>query len=190
MRRPILCVRFTTRGKCDLPHTDACLVSLSTSATTSDNKLTKERTVLCSDLPPRIYESLKTLCCLADAVGPLQARQIASATKLQPAQTAKILQMLTWASFVESRRGTKGGYWLVTRAQHIRVTDVFTFFRPKHPTKTAGSEDPVLQALEKLSTQCEKELEHITIADLARSSRAEQTKQSERRPRRCGSPIG
>src|SRR5215467_1072746 len=123
--------------------------------------------MLCAGLPPHIYESLKTLCCLANASGPLQAHEIAFEADLPPAQTAKILQMMTWAGFVESRRGTKGGFWLVTPALHIRVADVFAFFRPKHPAKTAGSEDPVLQALEKLSTECEKELEHITIADLA-----------------------
>jgi hypothetical protein len=84
--------------------------------------------MLCAGLPPRIYESLKTLCCLANAVGPLQAYEIASAADLPPAQTAKILQLMTWAGFIESRRGTKGGFWLVTPADHIRVTDVADFF--------------------------------------------------------------
>lgn len=49
------------------------------------------------NLPPRIYESLKTLSCLANAGGPLQAHQIASRASLPPAQTAKILQLMTWA---------------------------------------------------------------------------------------------
>src|SRR5437660_549073 len=93
----------------------------------SDNTLLKERCMLCAGLPPRIYESLKTLCCLANAAGPVQAHEVAAAASLPPAQTAKILQLMTWAGFVESRRGTKGGYWLVTPADHIRVTDVADF---------------------------------------------------------------
>lgn len=51
--------------------------------------------MLCSNLPPRIYESLKTLCCLAKGSGPLQAHEIAFAAHLPPAQTAKILQLMT-----------------------------------------------------------------------------------------------
>ena len=68
--------------------------------------------MLCPELPPRIYESLKTLCCLAAANRPLQAHEVAVAASLPPAQTAKILQQMAWAGFVESRRGAKGGFWL------------------------------------------------------------------------------
>lgn len=127
-------------------------------------------------LPARVYESLKTLCCLADATGPLQAHEIASAAKLPPAQTAKILQMMTWAGFVESRRGTKGGFWLVTPPERIRVTDVLAFFSPhQNPEGLHPRQDPVFEALEEVSVRCRKELEHITIADLARLSRPECT---------------
>lgn len=127
-------------------------------------------------LPARVYESLKTLCCLAAATGPLQAHEIASAAELPPAQTAKILQMMTWAGFVESRRGTKGGFWLVTPPQRIRVTDVLAFFRPhQYPEGLHPKRDPVFAALEEVSVRCQKEFEHITIADLAKLSRPEYT---------------
>jgi hypothetical protein len=52
--------------------------------------------MLCAGLLPRIYASLKTLCCLANAAGPLQAPEItAAAGRLPPTQTAKILQLMT-----------------------------------------------------------------------------------------------
>ncbi len=98
--------------------------------------------MLCAELPPRIYESLKTLCCLANASEPLQAQEIASAASLPPAQTAKILQLMTWAGFVESRRGTKGGFWLIRPPDAIHVTDVDDFFahrtRVHRPRKRDG----------------------------------------------------
>lgn len=124
--------------------------------------------MLCPELPPRIYESLKTLCCLAASGKPLQAHEIAAATDLPAAQTAKILQQMVWAGFVESRRGTKGGFWLVKPAARIRVTDVVTFFT--HPVQVHQQKDPVLQALARATARCRKEFSRITIADLARLS--------------------
>ncbi len=129
--------------------------------------------MLCSGLPPRIYESLKTLCCLANATGPLQAHEIAGAAGLPPAQTAKILQLMTWAGFVESRRGTKGGSWLIVPAERIRVTDVADFFT--HHTKDIPrrKQDPLLKALAQATARCQKEFAQITVADLAKVSGCE-----------------
>ena len=126
--------------------------------------------MLCAGLPPRIYESLKTLSCLANAAGPVQAHAIASATGLPPAQTAKILQLMTWAGFVESRRGTKGGFWLVTPAERIRVTDVADFFAHHTADQTPVERDPLLKALARATARCQKEFAHITVADLAKVS--------------------
>jgi hypothetical protein len=56
----------------------------------SDNRVRKERTMIRSDLPPRLYKSLMTLCCLANASEPIQAHEIAAAASLPPAQTANI----------------------------------------------------------------------------------------------------
>ena len=126
--------------------------------------------MLCAGLPPRIYESLKTLCCLANATGPVQAHEIASAAGLPPAQTAKILQLMTWAGFIESRRGTKGGFWLVTPANQIRVTDVADFFTHHAQGSLRQEKDPLLKALARATARCQKEFAHITVADLAKVS--------------------
>ena len=122
--------------------------------------------MLSSELPPRVYESLKTLCCLAAANRPLQAHEVAAAASLPPAQTAKILQQMTWAGFVESRRGTKGGFWLQRPAASIRVTDVADFF--SRPVQVRRHEDPVLRALAPASEKCRKEFGRITIAALSK----------------------
>lgn len=129
--------------------------------------------MLCADLPPRIYESLKALCCLANAAGPLQAHEVSSAASLPPAQTAKILRLMTWAGFVESRRGSKGGFWLVTPAKRIRVTDVADFFAHHTADNSQLERDPLLKALAPASARCHKEFAHITVADLAKVSGCE-----------------
>ena len=133
-----------------------------------------------TSLPPRIYESLKTLCCLANAKGPVQAHEIAYSTGLPPAQTAKILQSMTWAGFVESGRVAKGGFWLVVPAGKIRVTDVTEFFAHHSPEGPEHSGDAVLRALAPAAARCEKELGSITVADIAELDRALLTKKSAR----------
>ena len=112
--------------------------------------------MLCGNLPPRIYESLKTLCCLANASEPLQAHEIASAADLPPAQTAKILQLMTWAGFVDSRRGTKGGFWLIRPADGIHVTDVADFFAHHTRGHRLQKRDGLLKALEQATARCHK----------------------------------
>ena len=133
------------------------------------------------ELPPRIYASLRTLCCLAKAAGPLQAHEIASSTGLPPAQTAKILQMMRWAGFVESRRGTKGGFWLVTPPNHIRVTDILDFFanRTRRSPGHRQIRDPIHEVLADAMTKCQKELENITVADLATAACCEESTASQ-----------
>lgn len=121
-----------------------------------------------AELPPRIYEALKTLCCLAAARKPLQAHEVAAATHLPSPQTAKILQQMTWAGFIESRRGTKGGFWLVKPAGRIRVADIVAFFT--HPAPSEEQKDPIVQALVRATAPCRKQFTRITIADLANLS--------------------
>lgn len=118
-----------------------------------------------AELPPRIYEALKTVCCLAAAKKPLQAHEVATLTNLPPSPTAKILQQMTWAGFVESRRGTKGGFWLPKPAGRIRVADVVAFFT--HPAPSEEQKDPLVQALVRATARCRKEFSRITIGDLA-----------------------
>jgi len=150
--------------------------------------------MLCADLPIRIYESLKTLCCLANASEPLQAQEIASATSLPPAQTAKILQLMTWAGFVKSRRGTKGGFWLIRPAGGIHVTDLADFFAHHTRRRRLQKRDGFLKELKQATARCRKEFARITVADLAKASGCERTKprrvnkvvsiQQHRKPRR------
>lgn len=137
----------------------------------ADNQLRIETIMLCPELPPRIYESLKALCCLAGSEKPLQTHEIVAATALPPAQTAKILQRMTWAGFVESRRGTKGGFWLVKPAARIRVAEVVAFFT--HPVQANQRKDPMLRALARATARCRKEFSRITIADLVNLSAQE-----------------
>jgi len=132
--------------------------------------------MLCANIPPRIYESLKTLCCLANASEPLQAHEIASAAGLPPAQTAKILQLMTWAGFVDSRRGTKGGFWLIRPADGIHVTDVADFFAHHTGGYRLRKRDGLLKGLKQATARCRKEFARITVADLAKASGCERTK--------------
>ncbi len=148
------------------------------------NPIVEKFIMLCSNLPPRIYESLKTLCCLANASGPLQAHEVAAAAVLPPAQTAKILQMMTWAGFVESRRGTKGGFWLATPADRIRVTDVADFFTRHTQDGRVREADALVKALEHATARCHEEFSRITVADLAKASGG---KPAEHRVSRAGS---
>lgn len=72
---------------------------------------------------------------------------------------------MVWAGFVESRRGSKGGFVLLEAASQIRVTDVCAYLAHSPPNE--GAADPVLQILAPVITDCGKELQQITIVDLA-----------------------
>jgi Rrf2 family protein len=126
----------------------------------------------CVEIPARIVESLRTLACLADVSGPLQAQEIASRAGLPPAQTAKILQLLGWAGFVASRRGTKGGFWLVQPADRIRAAEVMTFLTHRVRTAPHRQMDPLAAVLARVLTRCQKEFDEITIADLAGAAKS------------------
>jgi Rrf2 family protein len=140
----------------------------------------KEEIVFCADLPPRVHESLKTLCCLAAHAGTLRAHEIACSTGLPAAQTAKVLQWMTWAGFVRSRRGAKGGFWLVTSPENIRVSDLIAFFTRRDHQPEAGETDCVLEALQRATTRCQREFKHITVADLVKRYRQEQARKLRR----------
>jgi len=142
--------------------------------------------MLCPELPPRIYQSLRTLCCLAAANRPLQAQEIALASSLPPAQTAKILQQMTWAGFVWSQRGSKGGFWLQKPAASIRVTDVADFFC--RPVKLQRN-DPVRQALAGVTRRCRKAFSRVTIADLSKLPSCKTPPHREKDERSLSRPI-
>ncbi len=119
-----------------------------------------------AELPNRVRESLMTLLCLADAGEPMLARDIARHADLPPAQTAKLLQLLTWGGFVKSRRGSKGGFWLAAAPERIRIKDVIQFFEPGFLSSKAP-EDPLSHRLAQATACCRHKIATITIADLA-----------------------
>jgi DNA-binding IscR family transcriptional regulator len=88
---------------------------------------------------------------------------------------------MTWAGFVESRRGAKGGFWLVVLAGHIRVTDVAAFFAHHSPEGPKHSGDAVVRALAPATARWEKEVGSITVADIAKLERTRQTKKANQR---------
>jgi len=135
----------------------------------SDNTIRKGEIMLCSELPPRIHESLEILVCLAHEPGPSHAQEIAGKAELPPAQTAKILQSLAWAGFVESRRGAKGGFWLAQPAERIRAAEVIDFLSRRSRGRSQEQRDPLARALARVLARCQKAFDEITIADLARA---------------------
>lgn len=128
-------------------------------------KSEKDGTMNWPELPNRVRESLKTLSCLAETRKPTLARDIASHAGLPPAQTAKLLQLLTWGGFVKSRRGSKGGFWLAMPPERIRVKDVICFFEPGF-LSSKSPEDPISRRLVQATACCRHKVATITIADL------------------------
>lgn len=117
-------------------------------------------------IPKRIQSALKALCSLAEAGQPLRANQVAMQIGVPPAETAKVLQLLSWGGFVNSRRGTKGGFWLSESPQRILAGQVISFLDTHHDSETAN-DDKCGQALRALSAQCQRKLQCLTVADLA-----------------------
>lgn len=117
-------------------------------------------------LPKRVHSSLKALCRLAAAVEPMRVNQIAADIEVAPAETAKVMQLLSWAGLVESRRGSQGGFWLARPAEQIHIGDVLQFFENRS-TAAPTPDDPVLHSLQELSTPCRRKFFSITMAQLA-----------------------
>ena len=118
-----------------------------------------------SGLPKRVHSALKCLCCLAESGTPLQAHQIADLVKITRPETAKVLQLLCWGGFVQSRRGTKGGFWLSAPPDQLKAGEVITFFLAHHPSEANG-EDPVSRVIEKTNAHCQAVLKNLTLADI------------------------
>ena len=118
-----------------------------------------------SSLPKRVHSALKCLCCLAEAGTPLQAHQIADRVGISRPETAKVLQLLSWGGFVQSRRGTKGGFWLSESPDQIRAGKVISFFLANHSVE-ANEQDPVSRAIERSNARCQVVLENLTLADI------------------------
>ena len=111
-----------------------------------------------------MHSALKCLCCLAEAAASLQAHEIAERSGIPKAETAKVLQLLCWGGFVQSRRGTKGGFWLSASPDQLKAGEVITFFLARHPSE--ANEDPVSRAIEKTNSHCQAVLKNLTLADI------------------------
>ena len=120
------------------------------------------------DLPKQVHQALKVLCSLARARQPLKAEQIARLDEIPPAQAAKVLLHLTWAGFVQSRRGMHGGYWLELPPDRIRVGDVLASFGPRGRLRMSKSNE-VTKAVRKITEPARKAFKHLTIADITSS---------------------
>src|SRR5262252_1804859 len=116
--------------------------------------------------PKRLQSALKALCCLADAHTAMQAPSIAERIDVPKAETAKILQLLVWAGFVTSRRGTKGGFQLAKSAEGITMGQVIDFFLARHPVEEDWK-SPVVRALRQAMAPGQRKFAKLTLADVA-----------------------
>lgn len=124
------------------------------------------------DVPKQIHQSLRVLSRLARTEEPLKAEQIARLEEIPSAQAAKLLQHLTAAGFVESRRGTKGGFWLALPADRIHVRNVLASFKPRGPHRKTRA-NGVTKALRRITEPARKAFEQLTIADISGSRSSE-----------------
>ncbi len=76
--------------------------------------------------------ALRAVVCLADRTDsmPVGVKTIATATKVPPSYLSKVLQGLTRAGWVFSRRGVGGGYSLTRKPSEITVLDVINAVDP------------------------------------------------------------
>lgn len=116
--------------------------------------------------PKRVLYALKILSCLACAEGPARARDLARCTGIPPAETAKVLYLLTWRGLVSSRRGSKGGFWLRLPPNRIRIQNVMEFFQPPDDRPRKDSKDPMLRLWQETTGTSPETLHRLTVADL------------------------
>jgi len=122
-------------------------------------------------LDTRIYYSLKCLACLAEAGAPRQAKELARLTGITPAETAKMLSLLTWGGFLGSKRGAKGGFWLRLPPEQIQVEDVMRFLQPRRVAESsANGQDSILRVWQQKVGNVGRDFERLSLADLVRES--------------------
>ena len=136
-------------------------------------------------IPKRIESALKALCSLSEAREALRSNQVAQHIGVPPAETAKVLQLLSWGGFVNSRRGAKGGFWLARPPEQIRASQVISFLDTNRNSPAAAN-DKCGEALRALSAQCQRKLQCLTVADLASGRFACASKDS---ARKAGSKV-
>ena len=121
------------------------------------------------EMPKRLESALKGLCCLAASGEALQAREIAIQAGVPPAEMAKVLQLLVWGGFVQSRRGSKGGFRLTLPPDQIRTGQVIQFFIAKQ-NNVLEPESAVTRAFSDLSAPGRLAFEQLTLEQIATGS--------------------
>ena len=96
----------------------------------------------------------------------MRASEVAWQIGVPPAETAKVLELLSWGGFVNSRRGSKGGFWLSGPAERIHAGQIISFFDSHHDS-ARGADDPAASAIREMSARCQRKLARLTVADLA-----------------------
>jgi Rrf2 family protein len=133
--------------------------------------------------PKRLQSALKALCCLAQSGGEMQSQEIARQIEVSSAETAKILQLLVWGSFVTSKRGSKGGFQLASKPEGIKMGAVIDFFLAGQRAEPEGN-SPVMKVLHESIAPCQKAFGKLSLADVTGRSRSKARKaRSMRAPR-------
>jgi len=96
----------------------------------------------------------------------MQSQEIARQIEVSSAETAKILQLLVWGSFVTSKRGSKGGFHLAADADQITMGQVIDFFLSRHPQET-DDRFTVMRIFEETTAPCQKAFGRLTLRDIA-----------------------
>lgn len=122
------------------------------------------------EFPKRLRTALKALSVLAGAKQSMLSQDIAEDIGVTRAETAKVLQLLVWGGFVNSRRGSKGGFELAAPASRITTGAVIHFFLARHPMEHE-LDSPVMRALRRTGTPCQEAFARLTIADIATPGR-------------------
>lgn len=122
--------------------------------------------VLWPSFPKRLQSALNALCCLAQSGNRMRSQKIAERIRVSNPETAKILQLLVWGGFVTSRRGTKGGFRLATRADQIMMGDVIDFFLSRHSSEPQD-DFVMMRVLREMSAPCQKAFSNLRLADIA-----------------------
>jgi Rrf2 family protein len=130
--------------------------------------------------PKRLQSALKGLCCLARSGSAMQSQEIADRIGVSKAETAKVLQLLAWGGFVNSRRGAKGGFQLAVGADQITTGQVIDFFVSKYEAEPDG-DCPVMRVLRETTAPCQEAFGSLTLADIAKLKGSEKGRATRRK---------
>lgn len=122
----------------------------------------------------------------AAADGPVKGERIAAAQEIPPHFLENILGDLRNAGIVASRRGADGGYWLARSAEEVSLADVIRAVDgPLANVRGVRSDQLVYEGSAKaladvwiaVRASLRGVLEHVTLADVARSELPDHVRQ-------------